>query len=105
MTNFNDKSNNDFVASECTQCLCIVWPPSEYCNNCFSKTNSKMISKIGKLLEFSKDGNNFFGIVEFDEQIRVTGIIKTEQSNLEVGQSIKLIKFDKKNSHRFEFST
>ncbi len=105
MTNFNDKSNNDFVASECKQCLCIVWPPSDYCSNCFSKTNSKLISKTGKLLEFSKDGNSFFGIVEFDEQIRVTGIINTEQTNLEIGQSIKLIKFDKKNSYRFEFST
>ena len=44
----------NFVTSECIDCNKIVWPPSDYCDNCFMEVNWRKVSSNGKLIEWSK---------------------------------------------------
>ena len=50
----------NFVTSECTYCKKIVWPPSDYCDNCFMEVNWRKVSPNGKLIEWSKKIMTFF---------------------------------------------
>jgi uncharacterized OB-fold protein len=44
----------NFVTSECIKCNKIIWPPSDYCDNCFNDVNWRKVSPNGKLIEWSK---------------------------------------------------
>src|SRR5690348_12882112 len=90
----NELKNGRFVCSECPQCDKLVWPPSDFCNVCFSKVKWRPITKKGKLIEFSKKDNIFFCIAEFENTIRVMGELETGLKNPSVGQDIDLVKCD-----------
>ena len=90
----------NFVVSNCTKCNHIVWPPSELCNQCFSQVNWKQISMKGKLLEFSKKDDSFFGIGEFEENIRIMGKIKSNSKIPKIGDAIKLANFEIRNNQQ-----
>jgi uncharacterized OB-fold protein len=57
----------------------MVWPPSPYCPDCYSKTRFKKFIRTGKLLEFTVSciGNNraVYGVVDLSG-IRLFGSIK-----------------------------
>ena len=92
----------NFVVSKCLKCNHIVWPPSDSCNKCFSQVDWKKISMEGKLLEFSKKDNIFFGIGEFDENIRIMATIKNNSKEPKIGDKVKLSDYKiQDNTHKF----
>lgn len=82
--------NNVFVSSFCTRCNKQVWPPSDICNSCFGNTIWKPVARTAKLIEFSRKGDEIFGIVEFEGSIRVMGRIMAT-SDLHIGKMLNLI--------------
>ena len=65
----------NFVISECPHCKEIVWPPSEICNRCLNENSWRECSRIGKIVEFSKKGNNYFCVAEIEHSIKLIGEI------------------------------
>jgi uncharacterized OB-fold protein len=94
--------NNNFLCSQCTKCNKLVWPPSEFCNKCFSDVIWRPVSRYAKLIEFSRKDSKLFCIAEFEDGIRVMGSVENA-SNLQVGQSLFLIKCDYDRRERFVF--
>lgn len=91
MTRFEQElKNNVFVSSFCTRCNKHVWPPNDICSSCFGDAVWKPVTRTAKLIEFSRNGDEIFGIVEFEGGIRVMGRIITT-SALQVGQTLNLI--------------
>ena len=76
----NELKKGNFVISKCQKCKKVVWPVNDICDNCFLKVNWVTGSKLGKIIEYSKQKNNWFCLVETDDQIRMLG---TLQSNIE----------------------
>jgi uncharacterized OB-fold protein len=60
-----------FSIPECTVCKKIVWPPTEFCDHCFGMVSLKRGDFEGKIIEFSRQGEEYFCIVEFEKTIRV----------------------------------
>ncbi|NHH98156.1 hypothetical protein DYY66_2056 [Candidatus Nitrosotalea sp. FS] len=101
MTRFEQElKNNVFVSSFCTRCNKQVWPPSDMCNSCFGNIIWKPVTRIAKLIEFSRKGDEIFGIVEFENNIRVMGRIVTT-SALHAGQMLNLIECDYDGKAKF----
>jgi len=67
--------NGNFVVSECINCKQVVWPTSNYCNLCHNKTTWRNAKKTGKVIEFSKKNDEYFGLVEIEENLRIMGKI------------------------------
>lgn len=65
----------NFVVGECLKCKKTVWPPTKYCNICFGDVTAKKISTKGKILEFSKQDETYFCLVEFNEGVKIIGKI------------------------------
>jgi uncharacterized OB-fold protein len=63
------------VISECVDCKKIIWPPSEICNQCLKETSWRTCSNQGKIIEFSKQNDIYFGIIEFEKSFRIMGTI------------------------------
>ena len=83
-------AEGNFVISECTSCSRVVWPPSDYCNNCLGKVNWKKSNRTGKIIEFSKKDNDFFCLAEFEKNIRIIGKLKANSHSPEVGKEVIL---------------
>jgi len=96
--------NNNLVCSQCDKCRKLVWPPSEFCNKCFSEVRWRSVSRIAKLVEFSRSNGEFFCIAEFDGGIRVMGTVENV-SDLQVGKSLFLVKCDYDGKEKFVFQT
>lgn len=88
--NFESKLNEGiFCIPECTECKKIVWPPSEFCNHCFGKVVLKEGSFTGKIIEFSRQNEMYFCLVEFENTVRIMAKISKIP---EIGQSVKISK-------------
>jgi uncharacterized protein len=99
----NELKNGKFVCSECYKCNKLVWPPSNFCNICFSKVKWRQVSKKGKLIEFSKKDNTIFCIAEFENTIRIMGELKIGVQTPLVGQDLELVKCDYTDKEKFFF--
>ena len=75
MTFDTELKKGNMVISDCTSCKKITWPPSEICNQCLEKTSWRKCSNLGKIIEFSKHNDIYFGIVEFEKGFRIIGTI------------------------------
>jgi len=64
-----------FLKSECPHCKINTWPPSEFCSRCLNENILKKCSRDGKVIEFSKQGENYFCVAEFENSIRIIGKI------------------------------
>ncbi|MDE1861888.1 MAG: hypothetical protein KGI33_03140 [Thaumarchaeota archaeon] len=105
MSRFEEELKRDkFVCSECSRCKKIVWPPSNYCNKCLNETTWREISRKGKLVEYSYNKGECFGIVEFESQIRIVGTVKGSERP-DVGQIMNLEKCDYDGDEIFIFSS
>ena len=82
----------NFVTSECTNCDKIVWPPSDYCDNCFMEVNWRKVSQNGTIIELSKKDNDVFCITEFENKIRIMGKLDAEIHMIKPGQTVRLSK-------------
>ena len=90
--NFEDElSKGNFIISECLKCNSTVWPPNEICSKCFGKTEWRNTSRDAKILEFSKESDRIFCLVEFENKIRVLGTLNSD-SMPEIGQKVQLDK-------------
>jgi len=93
----------NFVVSECKHCQKIVWPPSEFCNQCFREVTWRKGTNNGKIIEFSKQNNNYFCLIEIENTIKIIGKISSGIPN--VGQHVKLEKCGiKDDGYFFEMS-
>tara|TARA_B110001454_G_scaffold144492_1_gene134126 strand:- start:443 stop:751 length:309 start_codon:yes stop_codon:yes gene_type:complete len=91
-------SNGQFCIPECLVCKKIVWPPAEFCDNCNEKISLKKGEFEGKIIEFSKQNENYFCIVEFFSSIR---IIAKMTSNPKKDQIVKISKCGISNGSYF----
>ena len=93
----------NFVTSECSYCKKIVWPPSDYCDNCFKHVNWRKVSTDGTIIELSKEEDDVFCITEFENKICVMGKLDAEIHMAKPGQTVKLAKclFNDKNCFFF----
>ncbi|NND86989.1 MAG: hypothetical protein HKM23_06685 [Nitrosopumilus sp.] len=88
--NFDENlSNGIFLIPECTICKKIVWPPSEFCNNCFGKVSLTKSVDEGKIIEYSSNDEGYFCLVEFEKNMRIIARISEAPA---IGQTVKLEK-------------
>ena len=73
----SELSKGQFCIPECMICKKIVWPPSEFCDNCNGETSLKKGEFEGKIIEFSKQNENYFCMVEFFDSIRLMAKMNT----------------------------
>jgi len=82
-------SKGIFSIPECTHCGKVVWPPAEFCSGCFGNVTLKMDEFKGEIIEFSRQNNEYFCLVEFEQNIRIMAkILKIP----EIGQKVKVSK-------------
>ena len=94
----------NFVTSECHYCNRIVWPPSDYCDNCFKEVNWRKVSESGTIIELSKKGNDVFCISEFENKIRIMGKLNAKIDTVKPGQMVRLSKCLFNDKSHFFFS-
>ena len=90
--------NGEFCIPECEECKKIVWPPSEICSYCFGNVHLKEGDFEGKIIEFSRQKDQYFGMVEFENTIRVMASISKDP---EIGKSVKISKCGINNGNYF----
>jgi len=73
MTFEDELRKGNFQIPECTNCKKIVWPPSDFCNTCFGDIHWRTCSNEGKIIEFSKQNNDYFCLAEFENSIKIIG--------------------------------
>jgi len=94
----------NFVTSECSYCKKIVWPPSDYCDNCFKHVNWRKVSTDGIIIELSKEEDDVFCITEFENKIRVMGKLNAGIYMAKPGQTVKLSKCSLDGKSNFFFN-
>ena len=87
-----------FCIPECAECKKIVWPPSDICSYCFGNVNLKEGDFEGKIIEFSRQKDQFFCMVEFENTIRVMAKISETP---EIGKNVKILKCGITNGNYF----
>lgn len=97
---FNSElTKGNLFISECVDCNQIIWPPSEFCNRCLKKTSWRKCSNHGKIVEFSKQNDTYFGIVEFENSFRIMGTIVIGQPD--VNKTVEILECGILNSDYF----
>ena len=91
-----------FVVGECIECKKTIWPPADYCNVCFGDVSVKQGPEYGKIIEFSKQGENYFCLAEFPENIKIIGKVSVGIPNVNQKVSVKKCGI-KNNDYYFEF--
>ncbi len=86
----SELKKGNFMIPECTKCDDVVWPPSNYCNNCFGTINWRKFDGVGKILEYSKNKDTFFCLVEFEKKIRILGTLKINSKTPKIQNNVKL---------------
>jgi uncharacterized protein len=82
-------SKGQFMIPECTECKKIVWPPTEFCDNCFGEIYLKKGVFEGKIIEFSKQNETYFCMVEFENTVKIMAkMLKTPK----IAQIVKISK-------------
>jgi uncharacterized protein len=66
-----------FCIPECLECKKWVWPPSEFCDKCNGETSLKKEEFKGKIIEFSRQNEDYFCMVEFYDSIRIIAKMTT----------------------------
>jgi len=82
-------SCGNFTIPECSVCKKIVWPPTEFCNDCFGPVFLKNGDFVGKIIEFSKDKNDYFCVIEFEKTIKIMAKMSEPPK---IGQLVKISK-------------
>lgn len=93
----SELKKGNFLLSECPNCQKIVWPPSEYCDNCLREVNWQKSSGIGTILEFSKHDDQFFCVAEIDNSLRLMGKIVSGTPDIGKKVTITDCKIDEQN--------
>ncbi len=91
-------SKGEFCIPECGKCKKIVWPPSEVCSHCFGNVHLKESDFEGKIIEFSRQNDQYFCMVEFENTVRIMAKISVTP---EIGKSVKILKCGINNGNYF----
>jgi len=91
-------SNGKFSIPECIVCKKIVWPSAEFCSHCFGSISLKKGDFEGKIIEFSRHGEQYFCLVEFENTIRIIAKISYTP---EIDQRVKITKCGIVNGNYF----
>lgn len=83
----SELSNGNFCIPKCTKCTKIVWPPSEFCDDCYGIVSLQKGNFKGEIIEFSQDSQGYFCMVEFVEKIR---IMARKKEQPKIGQIVKI---------------
>ena len=88
--NFEEElSKGNFCVPECNNCKKIVWPPTEFCNHCFGTVSLRNGDFEGKIIEFSRQNEGYFCMVEFENVIRIMAKISQTPK---LGQIVQISK-------------
>jgi len=88
--NFEDElTRGNFTIPECSSCKKIIWPPTEFCDVCYNETHLKSGQFLGKIIEYSKQNDEYFCMVEFLDTFRLIAKMKEKPEN---GQIVKILK-------------
>jgi len=99
----SELEKGNFIVAECMHCKKIVWPSSEFCNQCFKEVSWRKGSREGKIIEFSKQNNNYFCLVEIENTIKIIGAVLSGIPN--IGQHVKIERCGiKDKNYYFEMS-
>jgi uncharacterized OB-fold protein len=98
----NELKSGNFIVTECLDCKQIVWPASDFCSICHSSTKWRNTNNIGKIIEFSKKNDKYFGLIEIEKNLRVMGEIISEKT-LETNQKVKLKESSFEKTSKFIF--
>ena len=85
----NELEKGQFYLPECISCKKWVWPPSEFCDRCNGKTSLKKEEFEGKIIEFSKQNEDYFCIVEFEKKVRIMAKMLKKPN---IDQTVKITK-------------
>lgn len=94
----SELSKGKFYIPECSVCKKNIWPPVEFCNQCFGIVSLKKGDFEGKIIEFSKQNEDYFCVVEFENTIRVMAKISDMPK---IGQLVKISKCGIKDGDYF----
>ena len=78
-----------FSIPQCKKCSKIVWPPSEFCDECFGNVILKKGNFEGKIVEFSKQNEDYFCLVEIENSFK---IMAKKTTMPQIDQSVKISK-------------
>jgi uncharacterized OB-fold protein len=82
----------EFRLPVCNSCKAKVWPPSNYCPQCLSKTSLRNIDTRGTLIHFTKSYvkgmEGFYGLVEMSG-IKLIGSFETVE--LREGLRVRMV--------------
>lgn len=89
----NQLKNGIFVISYCTACKKKIWPPYEYCPNCYRRTSTVPAGKFGKIVEFSRswleEGEVIVALIDMDGILLFGSIL--EGSRITIGTAVELV--------------
>ncbi|MGQ0606667.1 MAG: Zn-ribbon domain-containing OB-fold protein [Candidatus Nitrosotenuis sp.] len=91
-----------FVVGECAKCHKVSWPPNESCNRCFGGLTWRAVKEPGTIIEWSAKDDVMFCMTEFEESVRVLGII-SGNNDLKPGQKVKIASCDFDETPKFTF--
>lgn len=91
-----------FVVGECSKCKKITWPPNDFCSYCFGNLSWRNVKEPGILVEYSAKDNKRFCIAEFENTIRIMGMI-SNNTEPKPGQRIRIISCGFDDSPKFIF--
>jgi uncharacterized OB-fold protein len=91
-----------FVVGECSKCQKVTWPPNDFCSHCFGEISWRDVKKPGIIVECSSKDGRTFCIVEFENTVRVMGII-LGNTEPKPGEQIKVISCSFDDSPKFTF--
>ena len=94
--------NGNFVISNCINCKQVVWPPSNYCNICHNETKWSNSKQVGKIIEFSKKNDQYFCLIEIEQNLRVLGEVLGETTP-KINQKVQLKKCSYRKTPQFLF--
>jgi len=69
----SELKKGEFLISECIKCKKIVWPPSEFCNQCLGNNSWRKCSGLGKIIEYSKKEQTYFCVAKIEDSIKIMG--------------------------------
>ena len=73
----NELEKGQFCIPECLSCKKLVWPPSEFCDKCNGETSLKKEEFEAKIIEFSRQNDDYFCMVEFYDSVRLMAKMTT----------------------------
>ena len=85
----SELKKGNLIISECLKCKKITWPPSNFCNVCLKENSWRKCSTLGTIIEFSKQNDVYFCIVELENSLRA--MAKIISGIPEIGKKIKVV--------------